>query len=72
MILHSCYTRRGKATYLLFTDILGMCDNWKTLAGQYVEEGFQTHALDMRNHGKSFHSDEFTYDAMVQDLVEYM
>lgn len=36
-----------------------------------MENGFQVHAIDMRNHGKSFHSDEFSYDAMVQDLYEY-
>jgi esterase len=56
---------------LIIHGFLGMSDNWKTLSGQYVASGFQVHALDMRNHGKSFHSDVFTYDAMVQDIVEY-
>ena len=50
---------------------LGMSDNWKTLAGQYVEAGFQVHILDLRNHGRSFHSDEWSYEAMVQDVFEY-
>jgi esterase len=50
---------------------LGMSDNWKTLSGQYAAAGFEVHALDLRNHGRSFHSDEFTYDAMVQDVIEY-
>lgn len=50
---------------------LGMSDNWKTLAGQYAAEGFEVHALDLRNHGRSFHSDEFTYAAMAKDLFEY-
>ena len=50
---------------------LGMSDNWKTLSGQYAEEGFEVHALDLRNHGRSLHSDDFTYKAMVQDLIEY-
>ena len=48
-----------------------MSDNWKTLGTQYAENGFQAHLLDMRNHGRSFHSDTFTYEAMVQDLYEY-
>jgi pimeloyl-ACP methyl ester carboxylesterase len=48
-----------------------MSDNWKTLSMQYVEQGFQVHALDLRNHGKSFHSEEWGYAYMVQDVVEY-
>ena len=71
MQLHSVIQGEGKPL-LIIHGYLGMSDNWKTLAGQYVAAGFQTHALDMRNHGKSFHSDEFTYAAMVQDLVEYI
>lgn len=57
---------------LIIHGFMGMSDNWKTLSGQYVAAGFQVHALDMRNHGKSFHSDVFDYAAMVQDLVEYL
>ncbi|MGB0177821.1 MAG: alpha/beta fold hydrolase, partial [Owenweeksia sp.] len=30
------------------------------------------HLLDMRNHGKSPHSDEFSYELMSDDLLEYM
>ena len=71
MVLHSVIQGEGKPL-LIIHGYLGMSDNWKTLAGQYVLAGFQTHAIDMRNHGKSFHSDDFTYDAMVQDLVEYI
>jgi len=71
MLLHSVIQGEGKPL-LIIHGFLGMSDNWKTLAGQYVAAGFQTHAIDMRNHGKSFHSDEFTYQAMVGDLVEYI
>lgn len=71
MLLHSVIQGEGKPL-LIIHGFLGMSDNWKTLAGQYVAAGFQTHAIDMRNHGKSFHSAEFTYEAMVQDLVEYI
>lgn len=71
MVLHSVIQGEGKPL-LIIHGFLGMSDNWKTLAGQYVAAGFQTHAIDMRNHGKSFHADEFTYEAMVQDLVEYI
>jgi len=69
-MLHSRIEGTGQPL-LIIHGFLGMSDNWKTMAGQYVENGFQVHAIDMRNHGKSFHSDDFSYDAMVQDLYEY-
>jgi esterase len=69
-MLYSKIEGEGKPLLILH-GYLGMSDNWKTLAGQIASEGFQLHILDLRNHGRSFHSDEFTYDAMVQDIVEY-
>jgi esterase len=69
-MLHSRIEGEGKPL-LIIHGFLGTSDNWKTLSGQYASNGFQVHAIDMRNHGKSFHSDEFTYDAMANDLVEY-
>lgn len=56
---------------IILHGFLGMSDNWKTLGGQYAAAGFQVHMVDLRNHGRSFHSDVFTYEAMVQDLLEY-
>jgi pimeloyl-ACP methyl ester carboxylesterase len=50
---------------------LGMSDNWKSLGSLYAAEGFQTHMLDMRNHGKSFHSNDFNYEVMCQDVLNY-
>lgn len=70
MILHSKIEGQGQPLLILH-GYLGMSDNWKTLAGQYVNAGYQVHALDLRNHGRSFHSDEFTYEAMVQDVYDY-
>lgn len=70
-MLHSRIEGEGKPL-LIIHGFLGTSDNWKTLGGQYAQNGYQVHALDLRNHGKSFHSDEFTYAAMVQDVVEYM
>jgi esterase len=61
----------GGTPLLILHGFLGMSDNWKTLSGQYAAAGFQVHALDLRNHGRSFHSDEFTYQAMSGDILEY-
>jgi esterase len=69
-MLYSKIEGQGKPLLILH-GFLGMSDNWKTLATKYVEEGFQVHTLDLRNHGKSFHSDDFSYEIMVQDVINY-
>jgi pimeloyl-ACP methyl ester carboxylesterase len=48
-----------------------MSDNWKTLGVQFTSEGFEVHILDLRNHGRSFQSEEFSYELMVEDIVKY-
>jgi esterase len=55
---------------LILHGFLGMSDNWKTLATQFASD-FQVHAIDLRNHGRSTHSEEFSYEIMVQDIFEY-
>jgi esterase len=56
---------------IIIHGFMGMGDNWKTLGQQFALQNFQVHMLDMRNHGKSFHSDEFNYAVMVQDVIDY-
>lgn len=56
---------------LIIHGFLGMSDNWKSFGALYAAEGFQVHILDLRNHGKSFHSDHFSYDVMSEDVLEY-
>ncbi len=70
MILHSRIEGKGKPLVIIH-GFLGMSDNWKTLATQFAAQGFQTHALDLRNHGKSFHSEDFNYEIMVEDVNKY-
>lgn len=50
---------------------LGMGDNWKTLGNKFADEGYQVHLLDMRNHGRSPHTDEMNYEAMAGDVLGY-
>jgi esterase len=69
-MLYSRIEGNGKPL-LIIHGFLGMSDNWKSLGSQYATEGFQVHVLDLRNHGKSFHSDEFNYNVMSQDVLEY-
>ena len=62
---------RGVRRLLILHGFLGMSDNWKTLGAKYAQEGFEVYLLDLRNHGRSFHSEEFSYELMVQDVYEY-
>ncbi|RZK10067.1 MAG: alpha/beta fold hydrolase [Flavobacterium sp.] len=69
-MLYSKIEGEGKP-FIIMHGFLGMSDNWKTLGTQFASEGYQVHMLDLRNHGRSFHSDDFNYKAMVQDVYEY-
>lgn len=70
MILHSSITGTGKP-FVILHGFLGMGDNWKTLANQFAEAGYQMHLVDQRNHGRSFHSDTFNYEVLAEDLKNY-
>ena len=50
---------------------LGMSDNWKSMAVKFAADGFEVHSIDLRNHGRSFHSDVFNYQVMVEDIIAY-
>jgi len=69
-LLHSNIIGEGKPLLILH-GFLGMSDNWKTLGKQYANEGFQVHLVDQRNHGKSFHSEDFDYDYLADDVYNY-
>jgi pimeloyl-ACP methyl ester carboxylesterase len=71
-VLHSLvFPSEGTKNLLIIHGFMGMSDNWKTLGIHYQEIGFNVHIIDLRNHGKSFHSDDFSYEAMAQDVVHY-
>ena len=57
--------------FIFLHGFLGMSDNWKTLGTKFSEEGYEVHLIDQRNHGRSFHSEEFNYEVMVADLKQY-
>ncbi len=69
-MLYSKIEGEGKPLLILH-GFLGMSDNWKSLATHFASLGYQVHALDMRNHGRSFQSDDFSYEYMAQDILEY-
>ena len=71
LLLHSKIIGEGKPLIILH-GFLGMSDNWKTLGAKYAESGLQVHLVDQRNHGRSFHSQDFNYDILSEDLKNYL
>lgn len=55
---------------LILHGLLGSLDNWQTLAKKYAEY-YTVFIIDLRNHGKSPHSEAFSYDLMVADILEF-
>lgn len=69
-ILHSIIQGEG-FPLLILHGYFGASDNWKTLGNQFADD-FEVHLIDQRNHGKSFHKDEFSYEVLVADLYSYI
>lgn len=70
MILHSQILGNG-TPFVILHGFLGMGDNWKSLGNRWADDGYQVHLVDQRNHGRSFHDDEFSYELMAEDLKKY-
>lgn len=66
------YRKYGQGDPLIIMHgLFGSSDNWVTL-GKQLAEDFTVYLLDLRNHGRSPHSDEFTPDILAVDLKEFM
>ncbi|MBL4605115.1 MAG: alpha/beta fold hydrolase [Flavobacteriaceae bacterium] len=69
-ILHSKIVGQGQP-FLILHGYFGMGDNWKSLANEFGEH-FEMHLIDQRNHGRSFHADDFDYDLLAEDVYNYI
>lgn len=56
---------------IILHGLLGMLDNWQSI-GKILSEKYEVFLVDARNHGHSPHSDEFSYKAMAEDILEMM
>lgn len=70
MRLHSNILGQGQP-FIILHGFLGMSDNWKTLGKRFNEQGYEVHLVDQRNHGRSFHDEEFNFEVLIQDLKQY-
>lgn len=69
-ILHSTIIGSGPPLLILH-GYFGMSDNWKALGNRFAEN-FEVHLIDQRNHGRSFHTDDFDYELLIEDLRDYI
>lgn len=56
---------------IILHGIFGTGDNWNAI-GKKLSENFTVHVLDVRNHGKSFHSSQMNYPVMANDVIDYL
>ena len=73
MILHSKIYGQDKPgiPLLVFHGLFGMLDNWGSF-GKEMGAYFPIHLIDLRNHGKSFHSEEMSHNDLAHDITHYM
>jgi esterase len=69
MNLHFAAVGEGPPLIILH-GLLGSADNWRSMSRR-LGAHYQVFAVDLRNHGRSPHSDIFDYDVMTADLREF-
>ena len=68
MKLHYRELGEGKP-FVILHGLFGSSDNWQT-HGKKLSEYYRVVMVDLRNHGHSAWSDDFSYQLMVQDVKE--
>ena len=72
MILNSRIIGSSEKKLVILHGFLGSLDNWITIGRKLEQLNLEVHLVDLRNHGKSFHSKDFSYDYMCFDLKKYL
>ena len=66
------YGDAGSLPLVILHGLFGMSDNWVSIGRRIADEGFRVVIPDQRNHGRSGHSSVHNYEAMVDDLLEFI
>ncbi len=61
----------GAPVLVILHGLLGSSRNWTTI-GRALQARFDVHALDLRNHGSSPHSEAMRWAEMLSDLKAYL
>ena len=65
---HRVYSNINSSQHIfIYHGLFGMSDNWHQLANQ-LSEHYNVITVDQRNHGKSPHTPEMSYEAMAEDV----
>jgi pimeloyl-ACP methyl ester carboxylesterase len=56
---------------IILHGLMGSSDNWLTQS-KILAEQYHVYMVDQRNHGRSFHSDEFDYKVLTEDLKHFV
>ena len=67
IVNHKTYGEANRPPLYIAHGVFGMLDNWHNIA-QNLADNFFVITYDARNHGKSFHDDDASYEAMARDL----
>lgn len=59
-----------KPPFIILHGLFGMMENWHYHA-KLLGEYYSVYTLDLRNHGRSPHSDIMSYEAMAEDVAEF-
>jgi pimeloyl-ACP methyl ester carboxylesterase len=57
-------------TLLILHGLFGSSDNWQTFA-KMISDRYRVISLDIRNHGLSPHTDDFSYELITSDIIEF-
>ena len=55
---------------IIFHGLLGSLDNWVTVS-KYLAKKYKVYIIDLPNHGKSYHTQNFSYESMSYDLDSF-
>lgn len=56
---------------IILHGMFGTLDNWQTIAKK-LAKNYLVYIVDLRNHGRSPHTDELSYSLMANDVKEFM
>eukprot|EP01063_Lacrimia_lanifica_P028408 TRINITY_DN4149_c0_g1_i1.p1 TRINITY_DN4149_c0_g1~~TRINITY_DN4149_c0_g1_i1.p1 ORF type:complete len:296 (+),score=115.13 TRINITY_DN4149_c0_g1_i1:135-1022(+) len=63
----------GLEPFVVLHGMLGNMHNWRTPARMLAEKtGRVVHCVDMRNHGRSPHADAMTFNAVSNDILQFL
>jgi pimeloyl-ACP methyl ester carboxylesterase len=71
ILFHRDLGGAGNPPLIVLHGLLGSSRNWQS-TGADLAARYHVHALDLRNHGRSPHSAEMTFEAMAADVLGWM